>query len=55
MLISSFQVLDSRSLHIKRITLNQNETDELLFTVDEPVHTFGSKLTIQLPKLTSEK
>ncbi|KAK7602520.1 hypothetical protein V9T40_008109 [Parthenolecanium corni] len=48
-------VLDSRSLHIKRITLNQNETDELLFTVDEPVHTFGSKLTIQLPKLTSEK
>ncbi|XKL66326.1 hypothetical protein PGB90_009746 [Kerria lacca] len=47
-------VLDSRDLHIEKV-LNEVDQTELNFLIDEPIHTFGSKFTIELPKLTSEK
>ncbi len=53
-LIDSFQILDTRDLHVSRVTCGNDEKD-LEYSVGKPIHTFGSKLTIWLPKLTSEK
>ena len=47
-------ILDTRDLHIKKIFSEENK-NELKYTLDNPIHTFGSKLTISLPHTTAKR
>lgn len=48
------QILDCRNLHIKQVVNDADQAD-LDYAIDEPVHPFGSKLSIWLPKVGSKK